>query len=72
VFTISGIDANVYDATIFNRWGQIIYSWNQTTDGWNGRDNNNKECKEDVYYYVFNLKLANDTKTISGKVSLIR
>ncbi len=72
VFTISSNDVNVFDATIFNRWGQAIYSWNQSAAGWNGRDNNNKECKEDVYYYVFNLKLSNDTKTIYGKVNLIR
>lgn len=71
-FTISSKDISVFDATIFNRWGQAIYSWNQSTAGWNGLDNNNKECKEDVYYYLFNLKLSNDTKSIYGKVNLIR
>ncbi|MCX8479718.1 MAG: gliding motility-associated C-terminal domain-containing protein [Chitinophagales bacterium] len=72
VFTISSNDVNVFDATIYNRWGQAIYSWNQNTIGWSGLDSNNKECKEDVYYYVFNLALSNDTKTIYGKVNLIR
>jgi gliding motility-associated-like protein len=72
VFTISSNDVNVFDATIYNRWGQAIYSWNQNNIGWSGLDSNNKECKEDVYYYVFNLVLSNDTKTIYGKVNLIR
>jgi gliding motility-associated-like protein len=72
VFTISSNDINVFDATIYNHWGQAIYSWNQNTTGWSGLDNNNKECQEDVYYYVFNLTLGSDTKKIAGKVSLIR
>jgi gliding motility-associated-like protein len=72
VFTISSNDVNVFDATIYNHWGQAIYSWNQNTIGWSGLDNNNKECQQDVYYYVFNLTLGSDTKKIAGKVSLIR
>jgi gliding motility-associated-like protein len=72
VFTISSNDVNVFDATIYNRWGQSIYSWNQNTIGWSGLDNNNKECQQDVYYYVFNLTLGSDTKKITGNVSLIR
>jgi gliding motility-associated-like protein len=72
VFTISSNDVTIFDAAIYNRWGQAIYSWNQNTIGWSGLDFNNKECKEDVYYYVFNLILSNDTKTIYGKVNLIR
>ncbi|MFM7015879.1 MAG: gliding motility-associated C-terminal domain-containing protein [Bacteroidota bacterium] len=72
VFTIASNDSLVYDASIFNRWGQSIYSWNQNHLGWNGSDKNNKECEEDVYYYVFNLKLSTTTKSIYGKVHLIR
>jgi gliding motility-associated-like protein len=72
VFTISSNDVNVFDATIYNRWGQAIYSWNQNTTGWSGLDSNNKECQQDVYYYVFNLTIGSETKKIAGKVSLIR
>lgn len=38
-----------FQATIFNRWGQKIYSWDDPAGGWDGKFNG-KEVKQGVYY----------------------
>lgn len=49
-----------FKATIFNRWGQRIYSWTNPDveqDGWDGRYNG-KRVKDGVYYVVVNARGA--------------
>lgn len=37
-----------YQAEVFNRWGQLIYSWRLGEQGWDGT-NNGKLCSDGVY-----------------------
>ncbi len=49
-----------FKATIFNRWGQRIYSWTNPDveqDGWDGRYNGQR-VKDGVYYVVVNARGA--------------
>ena len=38
-----------FRATIFNRWGQKLYSWNDVNGEWDGRVNG-RVVKDGVYY----------------------
>lgn len=38
-----------FKATIFNRWGKKLYSWNDINDGWDGRVNG-RIVKNGVYF----------------------
>ena len=63
VFTPNGDDVNDYfdfgeyamqeiSVEIFNRWGQMVYSWDIPNYQWDGRDYDGRDLAEGVYYYV--------------------
>ncbi len=63
-----------YFLEIYNRWGEVIFSSEDSTLGWNGKKNNDKElCQIGVYGYKLSVK---DNQglfwTYDGTVSLIR
>ena len=71
IFT-DGFDPYNFSMTIYNRWGEIVFSTN-SKEGWNGNYNgNSKPCPEGVY--VYKLDVFNDPKhkIYTGTVSLIR
>lgn len=37
---------------IFDRWGVLVYEWNQLNTAWDGRDKQGKSCPEGTYFYV--------------------
>jgi gliding motility-associated-like protein len=42
-----------FKAKIYNRWGRLMYEWNDGTKGWNGKNQNNgKPAAGGVYYYI--------------------
>ena len=43
-------------ANIFNRWGQLMYEWDGTSGGWDGRTIAGVECSEATYFYLFYIK----------------
>lgn len=60
----------VYELSIFNRWGQMIYQTNTQEEGWNG-DCKGELCKQDTY--VWKIKLSTNSgvaKVFSGYVLL--
>ena len=50
-----------FQAAIFNRWGQKIYSWNKLDEGWDGRWNGHL-VKDGVYFLVVNARGADGRK----------
>lgn len=61
-----------FQATIFNRWGQKIYSWNDPAGGWDGKFNG-KDVKQGVYYVLVKAKGADGRKfNIKKDVNLLR
>lgn len=59
-FNGKGQGFDVYSMSIFNRWGQQIFSTNTLNNGWNGLDHNGNEVPMDVYTYVVKIKITDD------------
>lgn len=61
-----------FKATIFNRWGQKIYEWNDPADGWDGTFKG-KEAKQGTYFCVVKARGADGRKfNIKKDVNLLR
>jgi len=58
-FDISGMNAS--KVSIFNRFGQQVYTQNNYTNEWFGQTDNNEELPSGTYYYV--VVLPSETKT---------
>jgi len=61
-----------FDLTIYNRWGQLMFSSNNIMVGWDGKVNGNPQA-EGIYTFKakYSLRTA-DMKEKYGKISLIR
>lgn len=49
-----------FHASVFNRWGQCLYRWDDVAEGWDGRWGG-KYVRNGVYYLVVNAKGADGT-----------
>jgi gliding motility-associated-like protein len=60
-----------YSLSIFNRWGQMVYSTNDFTQGWNGEI---KGLPQNPDTFVYYCRYTKDGKpvTVKGSFSLIR
>lgn len=69
---ISTCSATDYTFSIFNRWGQQIFSTATQATQWDGKYKAN-DCPSDVYVYLIQYKFeGQDTQQIYGDVSLLR
>lgn len=80
-YEVSILGEDIYQLTIYDRWGVVVYSSNkdgETGDGtnWNGLLNNTgNACPSGTYYYVFTYSFfINPEKiyTTNGTITLIR
>jgi gliding motility-associated-like protein len=53
IFYPTVVNATAMQASIFNRWGQLIYQWDGTAGGWDGRTVAGVESSESTYFYLF-------------------
>lgn len=62
-----------YDLTIFNRWGNKVFTSTNPENGWNGKYDS-KNAISDVYVYILKYKLVGDyeEKVENGDITLIR
>ncbi|MGZ5281828.1 MAG: PKD domain-containing protein [Bacteroidia bacterium] len=86
VFTPNGLDADNenfririkgerrYDLTIYNRWGEVVFTSDDKNRTWNGLLNNDgPACAEGTYFYVFDYRLiGTQDKRATGTVTLLR
>ncbi len=57
-----------WTCTILNRWGNVVYEFNQDDVAWSGKDQNDQELSEGIYYYIF----KGDKETKTGFIQLVR
>lgn len=55
IFHLNVTGHTVFTCTIYNRWGQEIYSWDDATQGWDGVHQNGTEMPEGVYIYTYEV-----------------
>jgi gliding motility-associated-like protein len=61
-----------YRAAIYNRWGKLLYEWNDPDGGWDGKINGS-DAAEGVYFYVASGKQASgEDFTVQGHLTLVR
>jgi gliding motility-associated-like protein len=61
-----------FKATIFNRWGQKVYSWSDPAGGWDGKIHG-RDAKQGVYFVLVKAKGADGkTYNIKRDVNLLR
>jgi len=61
-----------YKFSVFDRWGELVFSSSDPAAGWDGKSGN-RDCASDVFAYLFTYQLgANPAKTVYGDVTLLR
>ncbi|MCO6499565.1 MAG: gliding motility-associated C-terminal domain-containing protein [Vicingus serpentipes] len=73
VFTVDGVNLRTVEAEIYNRWGQLLYSWNDPAGFWDGRTPSAAEASEGTYFYIIKAVGLDDIKyEKEGSFTLIR
>lgn len=69
---VDAIDQTSYKMSIYNRWGEKVYSSESYFEEWDGRFND-IDCPEGVYVWVITFKdLFGNEYSKTGKVTLLR
>lgn len=73
-FVLSALGITCFEGKIYNRWGRLLYEWNDVSQGWDGTiQRSGAQAKEGVYYYIINYcDYKKDTHQAAGFVELIR
>jgi|GEM_PF-851677 len=67
-FLVEYSGSQSFSVQIYDRWGVQLYESRNKTEGWNGRNMDNSEVPEGVYYYRVNVR----DKEYAGEVTLVR
>ncbi len=65
LFKIKGIEFDIWELTIYSRWGEIVFHSTDYQNDWNGNN-----LSPTVYYYILENKKINEKYT--GTVRIIR
>ena len=69
---ISKCAVTQYNFSIYDRWGELVFSTVDPAAAWDGKSNN-RDCLSDVFVYVLIYQLGTGPiKTVYGDVTLIR
>ncbi len=74
IFNGKGEEIKDFKMTIFDRWGEMIYSTTDKEKGWDGRANNGTEIAQiGVYVYMISLHdFSGKQHDYEGKVTLLK
>jgi len=72
IHVLSQVLTSMEDFSVYNRWGQLIFSTNDINAGWDGKFKG-KDMPSGVYTYKVRATCINGNETIkSGNITLIR
>jgi gliding motility-associated-like protein len=57
VFFVQYEGVKTFECTILNRWGNIIYEYNNPAGGWDGRTKGGDLVDEGTYFYIIKAEL---------------
>lgn len=73
LFAVDGINLIAINAEIYNRWGQILYTWNTVKGGWDGKTTSGENSPDGTYFYLIKITDHNNEEHLKkGSFSLIR
>jgi gliding motility-associated-like protein len=62
-----------FECKIFNRWGEEVASFNNTNNGWDGKNKNGLPVTDGIYFYVIDITYYSEQRSKkSGYISLFR
>ncbi len=66
-------DIGEFHGMIYNRWGQLVFEWYDSNQGWNGVNLSGQEASEGTYFYILKMQDLNQRPVSrSGSFNLIR
>lgn len=74
IFTITAFGATNFNCKIYDRWGLLLYEWNDVKGGWDGKiTSNGKDATDGTYFFILSYS-DNNKKPVNkqGYVQLIR
>ncbi|MDF1673959.1 MAG: gliding motility-associated C-terminal domain-containing protein, partial [Vicingaceae bacterium] len=73
VFTVDGTNLISVNCEVYNRWGQLMYSWDNVKGAWDGRTLSGSEVPDGTYFYIIQAEGDDGTEYFQkGGFSLIR
>jgi len=73
IFTVEGVNLESVEGEIYNRWGQLMFSWNNIKGHWDGRTLAGSEAPDGTYFYIITAIGVDGTEYFEkGGFSLIR
>lgn len=71
-FIITGTNITNIEGSIYNRWGKLMFEWNDVNIGWDGTYNG-KVVPEGSYFYIIKATFTTDkSETYTGTVLLLK
>ena len=55
VFHIKVSGVKSAEGSIYNRWGQLLYSWDVLNASWDGKASNGENCPDATYFYIIKV-----------------
>ena len=73
-FLVAGIGLNDIEMSIFNRWGNKVFTSGSLSTGWDGMDHySGTECPQGVYVYLVRVRnFKGEFTEYTGRVTLVR
>jgi gliding motility-associated-like protein len=73
LFLATTVGVKDLKCTVYDRWGNEIYTWDGAANGWNGKTMKGKLCTDGVYYWEATVTdYQEKAQNVSGFVELIR
>ena len=73
IFKITPTNAIDFEVVIYNRWGQMVFSWNSPSGYWDGKNQLGFEVPDGTYFYSVSYKnTLRGFTNFNGSISLIR
>ncbi len=72
VFIVNARGIKDFYCEIYDRWGILMYAWDDVKSGWNGYTKNNTKVPTGTYYYLIRCTLTDETiKEFKGYLTLL-
>lgn len=72
-FVITGVDFQKFTLKIYNRWGTLLYTSNDSSEGWDGTTaSSDKPVSAGTYYFILSAEAKDKDYSRTGSLTLLR